>query len=81
MEDILQALNDIVRILDESQNPTWLLYLSALGPLILTAISVFIACRQHKQNRRPPWDAGFISAPAFEDDDTRLPFKRLTLLS
>lgn len=34
MEDILQALNDIARILDESQNPTWLLYLSALGPLI-----------------------------------------------
>lgn len=51
MEDILQALNDIVRILDESQNPTWLLYLSALGPLILTAISVFIACQQHKQNQ------------------------------
>ena len=51
MEDILQALNDIVQILDESQNPTWLLYLSALGPLILTAISVFIACRQHRQNQ------------------------------
>ena len=51
MNDTLQALNEIVRILDESQNPTWLLYLSALGPLILTAISVFIACRQHKQNQ------------------------------
>lgn len=51
MEDILQALNDIVQILEESQNPTWLLYLSALGPLILTAISVFIACQQHKQNQ------------------------------
>lgn len=51
MNDTLQALNEIVRILDESQNPTWLLYLSALGPLILTAISVFIACRQHWQNQ------------------------------
>lgn len=51
MNDTLQALNEIVRILDESQDPTWLLYLSALGPLILTAISVFIACRQHRQNQ------------------------------
>lgn len=51
MNDTLQALNQIVRVLDESQNPTWLLYLSALGPLILTAISVFIACRQHRQNQ------------------------------
>lgn len=51
MDDTLQALNEIVCILDESQNPTWLLYLSALGPLILTAISVFIACRQHRQNQ------------------------------
>ena len=51
MDDTLQALNEIVRILDESQDPTWLLYLSALGPLVLTAISVFIACRQHRQNQ------------------------------
>lgn len=51
MNDTLQAHNEIVCILDESQNPTWLLYLSALGPLVLTAISVFIACRQHRQNQ------------------------------
>ena len=51
MNDRLQALNEIAHILDESQDPTWLLYLSALGPLILTAISVFIACRQHRQNQ------------------------------
>ena len=51
MNDTLQAINEIVRILDEGQNPAWLSYLSALGPLILTAISVFIACRQHRQNQ------------------------------
>lgn len=35
----------------QNQNPVWLIYLSSLGPLILTGISVFIACKQHKQSQ------------------------------
>ena len=51
MEEIVQELQKISEILLQNQTPAWLTYLSSLGPLILTGISVFIACRQHKQNR------------------------------
>lgn len=51
MEEIVQELQKISEILLQNQTPVWLTYLSSLGPLILTGISVFIACRQHKQNQ------------------------------
>ena len=51
MEEIVQGLQKISEILLQNQTPVWLTYLSSLGPLILTGISVFIACRQHKQNQ------------------------------
>lgn len=51
MEEIAQELQKISEILLQNQTPVWLTYLSSLGPLILTGISVFIACRQHKQNQ------------------------------
>ena len=51
MEEIVQELQKISEILLQNQNPVWLTYLSSLGPLVLTGISVFIACRQHKQNQ------------------------------
>ncbi len=51
MEEIAQELQKILEILLQNQPPVWLTYLSSLGPLILTGISVFIACRQHKQNQ------------------------------
>lgn len=50
MERIVQELQKIVEILLQNQNPVWLSYLSSIGPIFLTGISVFIACRQHKQN-------------------------------
>ena len=52
MEEIVRELQKISEILLQNQTPVWLTYLSSLGPLILTGISVFIACRQHKQNHR-----------------------------
>lgn len=52
MEEIVQELQKISGILLQNRNPLWLTYLSSLGPLVLTGISVFIACRQHKQNQR-----------------------------
>lgn len=51
MEEIVQELQKISEILLQNQTPAWLTYLSSLGPLILTGISVFIACGQHKQNQ------------------------------
>ena len=51
MEEIAQELQKISEILLQNQTTVWLTYLSSLGPLILTGISVFIACRQHKQNQ------------------------------
>lgn len=51
MEEIVRELQKISEILLQNQTPVWLTYLSSLGPLILTGISVFIACRQHKQNQ------------------------------
>lgn len=52
MEEIVRELQKISGILLQNQSPVWLTYLSALGPLILTGISVFIACRQHCQNQK-----------------------------
>lgn len=52
MEETVQELQKISGILLQNQSPVWLTYLSALGPLILTGISVFIACRQHCQNQK-----------------------------
>lgn len=43
MEELVSAMKNVVQALNESQNPIWLVYLSALGPLVLTATSVFIA--------------------------------------
>lgn len=51
MEEIARELQQISEVLLQDQTPVWLTYLSSLGPLILTGISVFIACRQHKQNQ------------------------------
>lgn len=51
MEKIVQELQKIAEILLQNQNPAWISYLSSLGPLVLTGISVFIACKQHKQNQ------------------------------
>lgn len=51
MGEIVQELQEISEIILQNQNPVWLTYLSSLGPLILTGISVFIACRQHKQSQ------------------------------
>ena len=51
MEEIVQELRKISEVFLQNQNPVWLSYLSSLGPLILTGISVFIAYKQHKQNQ------------------------------
>lgn len=51
MEQIAQELQTIAEILSQGQNPVWFTYLTALGPLVLTGISVFIAWIQHKQNQ------------------------------
>lgn len=51
MEEIVQELQKISEVFLQNQNPVWLSYLSSLGPLILTGISVFIAYKQHKQNQ------------------------------
>ena len=50
MEEIVRELQKISEILLQNQTPVWLTYLSSLGPLILTGISVFIACRQQIAN-------------------------------
>ena len=51
MEELVSAMKNVVQALNVSQNAIWLVYLSALGPLVLTATSVFIACKQHRQNQ------------------------------
>lgn len=51
MEEIMRELQKISEILQQNQTSVWITYLSSLGPLILTGISVFIAIKQHKQNQ------------------------------
>lgn len=51
MEKIVQELQKIIEILSQNQIPAYISYLSSLGPLILTGISVYIGYKQHRQNQ------------------------------
>lgn len=47
MEEIKQLLQEILL---QNNNSNWFTYVSTFVPLILTVISIFSACMQHKQN-------------------------------
>lgn len=51
MDEVVQELQKVLEVLRQDHPSVWLTYLSSLGPLILTGISVFIAIKQHKQNQ------------------------------
>lgn len=52
MEEIIEKLINIIKILIQEQNMTWLNILSSIAPIILTLISISSAWIQHKQNKK-----------------------------
>ena len=52
MEQLISILQSIAETLNNDAVPTCVLYLSSLGPVILTAITAYLAWKQHQQNQQ-----------------------------
>ena len=52
MEQLITILQSIAETLTNDAVPTCVLYLSSLGPFILTAITAYLAWKQHQQNQQ-----------------------------
>lgn len=52
MEQLITILQSIAETLNNDAVPTCVLYLSSLGPVILTAITAHLAWKQHQQNQQ-----------------------------
>lgn len=52
MEQLITILQSIAETLNNDAVPTCVLYLSSLGPVILTAITAYLAWKQHQQNQQ-----------------------------
>ena len=52
MEQLITVLQSIAESLNNDAVPIWVMYLSSLGPVILTAITAYLAWKQHQQNQQ-----------------------------